>query len=148
SLVNTVLFPFSSHEPIGFRAGDVNLYRFVGNDPVNEVDPSGLEVATRGAHFYPLYLGGCDAQPLFEANKELHTAAHDVLRRHGVGAEKGDAGRALWKSFGNEKQRSIVKEAMKAAQIPNEVIEANLDKIFANAQPGTNLTHTRKTPRV
>ena len=28
--------------PLGFRAGDANLYRYVGNDPVNYVDPSGL----------------------------------------------------------------------------------------------------------
>lgn len=29
-------------DPIGFNGGDANLYRYVGNDPVNEVDPSGL----------------------------------------------------------------------------------------------------------
>jgi hypothetical protein len=26
---------------MGFRAGDANLYRFVGNDPANATDPSG-----------------------------------------------------------------------------------------------------------
>lgn len=30
-------------DPIGFDAGDVNLYRFVGNNPTNFVDPSGLQ---------------------------------------------------------------------------------------------------------
>jgi uncharacterized protein RhaS with RHS repeats len=30
-------------DPIGFDAGDTNLYRYVGNDPVNSLDPSGLE---------------------------------------------------------------------------------------------------------
>ena len=29
-------------DPIGFEAGDTNLYRYVGNGPVNGVDPSGL----------------------------------------------------------------------------------------------------------
>jgi RHS repeat-associated protein len=29
-------------DPIGFDAGDTNLYRYVGNGPVNGVDPSGL----------------------------------------------------------------------------------------------------------
>ena len=33
----------SEYEPLGFDAGDTNLYRFVGNDPVNETDPSGLQ---------------------------------------------------------------------------------------------------------
>jgi hypothetical protein len=28
-------------DPIGFDAGDANLYRYVGNDPTNRVDPSG-----------------------------------------------------------------------------------------------------------
>jgi len=31
-----------SPDPIGYEGGDVNLYRFVGNDPVNRVDPMGL----------------------------------------------------------------------------------------------------------
>lgn len=32
-----------SEDPIGFAGGDNNLYGFVGNNPVNRVDPSGLE---------------------------------------------------------------------------------------------------------
>ena len=33
---------FISKDPIGFGGGDVNLYRYVGNNPVNWVDPEGL----------------------------------------------------------------------------------------------------------
>ncbi len=33
---------FVSEDPIGFSGGDVNLYRYVGNDPVNAVDPEGV----------------------------------------------------------------------------------------------------------
>ncbi len=32
-----------SEDPIGFAAGDPNLYRYVGNSPAGAVDPSGLE---------------------------------------------------------------------------------------------------------
>jgi RHS repeat-associated protein len=39
-----------SEDPIGFTAGDVNLYRYVGNGPVNGTDPSGLQT-------YPLPAG-------------------------------------------------------------------------------------------
>jgi RHS repeat-associated protein len=33
---------FISEDPIGFDAGDVNLYAYVGNNPVVRIDPSGL----------------------------------------------------------------------------------------------------------
>jgi hypothetical protein len=32
-----------SQNPIGFAAGDANLYRYVGNGPTNATDPSGLK---------------------------------------------------------------------------------------------------------
>jgi len=32
-----------SQDPIGFEAGDANLYRYVGNGPISRVDPQGLE---------------------------------------------------------------------------------------------------------
>jgi len=35
---------FIQTDPIRFDAGDVNLYRYVGNNPVNAVDPLGLEI--------------------------------------------------------------------------------------------------------
>jgi RHS repeat-associated protein len=33
---------FISEDPLGLDGGDANLYRYVGNDPVNSVDPFGL----------------------------------------------------------------------------------------------------------
>jgi RHS repeat-associated protein len=33
---------FIGQDPIGFEAGDANLYRYVGNSPLNATDPSGL----------------------------------------------------------------------------------------------------------
>jgi len=39
---NPVLGRFISEDPIGFAAGDVNLYAYVANSPTNAVDPSGL----------------------------------------------------------------------------------------------------------
>jgi RHS repeat-associated protein len=34
---------FDIQDPMGFAAGDADLYRYVANDPIGEVDPSGLE---------------------------------------------------------------------------------------------------------
>ena len=36
--------PLTAKDPIGFAAGDTNLYGYVMNDPVNWMDRSGLEV--------------------------------------------------------------------------------------------------------
>ena len=33
---------FLNEDPSGFKGGDANLFRYVGNDPLNQVDPSGL----------------------------------------------------------------------------------------------------------
>jgi RHS repeat-associated protein len=33
---------FINEDPSGFKGGDANLFRYVGNDPLNQVDPSGL----------------------------------------------------------------------------------------------------------
>ena len=37
-----------SKDPIGFAAGDANLYRYVSNSPTTHTDPSGLEEASIG----------------------------------------------------------------------------------------------------
>jgi len=37
-----------SEDPIGFYAGDANLYRYVGNSPVMYTDPSGLHYPVKG----------------------------------------------------------------------------------------------------
>ena len=39
---------FVEKDPIGFRAGDLNLYRYVFNNPINWTDPQGLD---RTIHF-------------------------------------------------------------------------------------------------
>src|SRR5262249_17066189 len=38
-----------SMDPIGFAAGDANLYRYVANNSTNWIDPSGLEWSWGGA---------------------------------------------------------------------------------------------------
>lgn len=36
----------TAKDPILFRGGDTNLYAYVGNDPVNFIDPAGLQEAS------------------------------------------------------------------------------------------------------
>jgi uncharacterized protein RhaS with RHS repeats len=41
---------FISKDPIGFAGGDVNLYGYVQNNPVNLTDPEGLSACTGKAY--------------------------------------------------------------------------------------------------
>ncbi len=40
--------------PLGFQAGDANLYRFVGNSPIDETDPSGLMIKGGSKPFFDI----------------------------------------------------------------------------------------------
>lgn len=57
----------ANRDALGYRAGDTNLYRFVADDPINKVDPSGLETTTAskglppGGKSYPGYYHGSEA---------------------------------------------------------------------------------------
>ncbi len=45
---------WTAKDPLGFMAGDANLYAYVGNDPMNRIDPSGLaEVCATDRHVRP-----------------------------------------------------------------------------------------------
>ena len=37
-----------TEDPIEFEGGDADLYRYVGNDPTNAIDPSGLALEVAG----------------------------------------------------------------------------------------------------
>lgn len=52
-----ILQRFVSQDPIGFAGGDVNLYAYVGNDPLNYIDPYGLS----GTIYFPGGLPGAGA---------------------------------------------------------------------------------------
>lgn len=52
-MYDPILGRWLEQDPIGFDAGDMNLYRFVGNDPTNTVDPSGLQVQKRPPSYQP-----------------------------------------------------------------------------------------------
>ncbi|MDR1384012.1 MAG: RHS repeat-associated core domain-containing protein, partial [Planctomycetaceae bacterium] len=47
-----VIGRFTSIDPLGYDAGDVNLYRYVNNQPGMLVDPMGLDVIWHGTWWY------------------------------------------------------------------------------------------------
>lgn len=40
----TAMRRLTDAKPLGFQAGDANLYRFVDNSPADNTDPSGLKI--------------------------------------------------------------------------------------------------------
>ena len=53
---------FITKDPLGFDGGDVNLYAYVGNNPVNYTDPLGLSAPCCDG-----YWQGVDAKIIFNA---------------------------------------------------------------------------------
>jgi RHS repeat-associated protein len=65
---NSTLGRFINEDPIGFGGGDINVYAYVSDDPVNFVDPSGMDAlssaATAARAALTLLRGGGGAAPI------------------------------------------------------------------------------------
>jgi RHS repeat-associated protein len=71
---------FVSTDPIRFFAGDINLYRVVGNGPTNSFDPTGLvdpDELWRAAYNYYRTRGDSDAFAREEARKAYNFAQNN-----------------------------------------------------------------------
>lgn len=53
---------FESQDPLGFDAGDTDLYRYVYNEPTDAVDPDGLQFTQPS--YYPNPRGSTSYDPL------------------------------------------------------------------------------------
>jgi RHS repeat-associated protein len=75
-----------SEDPISFAAGDANLYRYVHGDPVNAVDPTGLEYrpSTRPRPIHP-WVPGTRPIDQDERTKEKVEEIKKRLKDAGVG---------------------------------------------------------------
>jgi RHS repeat-associated protein len=102
---STTLGRFLQVDPIGFDAGDVNLYRYVGNNPINAIDLLGLMECPCGTHWglnldcysdcierYRNPLGNMISDAMGGAAAHLANAAGNLLAgptgRTGVGGVK------------------------------------------------------------
>jgi hypothetical protein len=59
---------FLEQDPVSFDGGDTNLYRYVRNSPVDQIDPSGLEITTkpRDDRYYVLDLANSQIENWIE----------------------------------------------------------------------------------
>ena len=109
---------FISEDPIRFAAGDLNLYRYVLNDPVNFTDPSGKVVLAPGADEMiqdlidraraPRNPNSCSAPPGFvpDFSRPLFSNPSDDKERKKL----SDAGKAPDKGGKTKAGRSLQKK--------------------------------------
>ena len=104
---------FISEDPSGFGGGDPNLYAYVGNDPINATDPSGvcpLCAVVAGACLIGAAGGAYYGWTTAGRKDQWQSAARDGWdwsRRHGGGP--------LWGAAAN-KFRCIPEDAMSLRQ--------------------------------
>ncbi len=84
---------FISKDPIGFAGGDLNLYNYVGGNPVNRIDPTGLYDETYGrATGDPAqdHTGPSECQCTYGRNKEFYGEEFTLCASEVLGGRGGD----------------------------------------------------------
>ena len=121
---------FTTRDPIGYAAGDENLYRYVGNNPVGAADPVGLEmlpwntVITRGNQWWP----GSEQRvmgALAYTDQQARIRAAATARAFAMipGSATGGMGQSFWSlpdSFGGISPEDIPKPVRHVYVDPND----------------------------
>ncbi|WP_146521937.1 RHS repeat-associated core domain-containing protein [Stieleria varia] len=83
-----------SQDPIGFAAGDANLYRYVGNGVTGATDPTGLYDA--GGHFLTTYIISqiISGDSLASAKLAYYSQLPDIIKDHEAVPQVMNAGKA------------------------------------------------------
>ncbi|MBX7157596.1 MAG: hypothetical protein K1X66_04330 [Verrucomicrobiae bacterium] len=113
---------FLQTDPIRFDAGDVNLYRYVGNDPVDWVDPNGL--APFGSP------GTADTN---------NWAPGELSELYGYSSEEAQAENADQKKMidaHSDMMKDIVGTTIPAKTIPEKIAKWIAQKIWKKTDPG------------
>jgi RHS repeat-associated protein len=108
---------FMGEDPLGFVAGDANLYRYVGNSVTDETDPSGLVVLPPGALAYVIW------ESSSRQVDEAHQAQLMQAQQKGIQAQQQGAKRILltdstfWRNLKIEAQRNAEHYNIQMAQL-------------------------------
>jgi len=117
---------WTSQDPIGFAAGDTNLYRYVGNGPTSSSDPTGLtgdEPTPMGRH----RPGGSEhTKGPRNSTKDKHTRGR-ARQKQDQGNEKKDK-KPGWKSY--KKEITVVSAAIVCGTIAYWIISESTRILF------------------
>ena len=94
---------FLSRDPIGFSAGDANLYRYVNNSPTNGTDPSGESWLDDYANWFPdLGIGRNIIYPILREaiGDETLAGASDTQIVAGTGVGIAAVGAGIYAGYG------------------------------------------------
>ncbi|VAW85022.1 hypothetical protein MNBD_GAMMA17-534, partial [hydrothermal vent metagenome] len=83
---------YTAKDPIRFQGGDANLYGYVINDPVNFVDPDGLEPKTPGLlqMLFPAHTAQFSKDPIGGSPEA------QIEHANGINALRERVGDAAW----------------------------------------------------
>jgi hypothetical protein len=111
-MYNPLLGRFMQDDPLGFDAGDTNLYRFEGDNPVDRADPSGLIGILFDGSGYKLL-----DNSIISSIYRPYLAGEGKLLRDGqhIKTDLGD----LWKKVNGAED--LIEKALKAN--PNEPVD-------------------------
>ena len=125
---NPDLGRFMSEDPMGFKAGDKNLFRYCGNDPIDRIDPMGL--LSGFSHYVLLNDGPVDA-------------THDGWEVHGVDGTQTKAGDlklsvdrnvSRQAEVTNDQGQKVAATTKLAAKADTEGIHVGIDVKYATAK--------------
>ncbi|MBM4089993.1 MAG: RHS repeat-associated core domain-containing protein [Planctomycetes bacterium] len=126
---------FISEDPIGFAAGDVNVNRYVGNEPTGHVDPSGL---AEGHHWIPLQV----AYELFLEGKIKEADWYYLAGRYSGELKNGHTWWTEYDQIDHEEYSCEVKRQFEQWLKAKNRRDFDLKKVVDNIRNGKNWNGT------
>ena len=94
---------------------------------------------------YPLYLGGSPNQPVFKIPHDNHVAMHRFFKKLELDwrGAKGACVRDVWAALTKKQRRTLVKQGMREAGIPESQINQYIDAVMDGDTPGQSKSAVR-----
>jgi RHS repeat-associated protein len=137
-----VLGRWIEQDSSGYADG-ANLNQFVGGNPIDYVDATGL-VGEGAHHWIPKYLGGADDGIMTWLDSSQHNLAHDFWADHGFGGPNSGMNKKFINNLAKETfqelsacdQKALVRGSMKFAGMSDGFTAKELDNVMKQGWNG------------